>query len=490
MTFMLPTALLLIPFTTALLCFFSPSTRVREWTNSVGSIFMLVLSFYTAWTVLSDRPQYAWGELIYMDALSVYMLIIVALVGFITAIYSVTYMRHDYQIGKIKEQQLRWYYLWFHLFIMTMILVCLVNNVGILWVAIEATTLLSALLVGFYSNRHSLEAAWKYLIICSVGIAFALVGIILLYSSALSIVSNPAQALNWSFLILNAGELDKELVTLAFIFLFVGLGTKAGLAPLHFWLPDAHSQAPTPVSAVLSGVLLNCALYGILRFHLVTSEAVGSSFSSLFFIFAGLLSIAFALPFILVQHDLKRLLAYSSVEHMGIICIGIGLGGNLAVYGALLHMFNHAMTKSLLFMLAGRIYQKYHSKQLGRIRGMIHVLPVTATLLMMGVLAIAGAPPFSIFVSEFTIFFAGFQQGDGWVSIISLTLVSIIFAGFIFHFSRMIFSTPIGNMDKEEISPSTLTAVLIPLIFIVVFGFYFPSFLQETIEKAALIFTI
>jgi hydrogenase-4 component F len=287
-------------------------------------------------------------------------------------------------------------------------------------------------------------------------------------------------------LIHSASKLNPKWALTAFIFVLVGFGTKAGLAPMHFWLPDAHSQAPSPVSAVLSGVLLNTALYGILRIYTIVNTTLDGE-ASTYLIFFGLFSIAVSVPFMLVQHDVKRMLAYSSVEHIGIITLGVGIGGPLGLYGAVLHMFNHSMAKSLLFFSAGNINQKYHSKRMDRISGLLKVMPITGIIFLLASIAITGAPPLNVFISEFTIMMAGFRTGHIIVTVFFLLFVVLIFSGIMYYVVRMVFGEAPVKLEKKEISIYSTAALFIPLIVVVVFGIYVPPFFNEMIQQVSIV---
>ncbi|MHB9095968.1 MAG: hydrogenase 4 subunit F [Eubacteriales bacterium] len=484
-----PLVLLFLPLVTAMLCILLNQRKVVEVINVIGSVFITMTAFGVARDVFRYGPIEGWGHLIYVDALGAFIICIVAMVGLAASLYSLGYTSHEINEGEVPENRLKWYYFWFYIFMFTMLLVVVVNNVGIMWVAIEGTTLASALLVGYYDKKSSLEAAWKYIIICTVGIVFALFGTILLYYAAVPVIGEGSGALNWKTLIEAAAKLDPKIVKLAFIFILVGYGTKAGLAPMHTWLPDAHSQAPSPVSAMLSGVLLNCALYGILRIHLIVSGSVGPHFSANLLLIFGLLSIVVSLPFILVQHDFKRLLAYSSIEHMGIITAAVGLGGKLGLYGAFLHMLNHALAKSSLFFVAGNVTQKYKSKKIGKIKGVIKVMPVTGPAMILGAFAIAGTPPFGIFLSEFNILSSGFAQGRYLVTGSMLVLITLVFAGMIYAFTGMALGSPPGRIKPGEPEKWSLAMVIIPLILVTVLGIYIPLFIDNILRQVVLVMT-
>src|SRR3972149_5814174 len=341
------------------------------------------------------------------DVMRAFIGLLGSIVGFVASIYSMGYMGHELEHEIIDLVRLRMYYVHFLIVMLSMLLVCETNNLG-LWIAIEMTTLVSALLMILYSRKSSVEAAWEYMIICTVGITFALFGTILTYYAAVKILGENGDALNWTSLIAVADQFDPTIMKLAFIFILIGYGTKAGLAPMHTWLPDAHSEAPTPVSALLSGVLLNCAMYGIIRFYSIATKSTGAAFSSNLLIIFGLLSLGIAVPFIILQEDYKRLLAYSSVEHMGIVALGIGFGGVFGIFGAILHMFNHAMTKSLMFFGAGNILLKHDTKEIFNVSGVVKTMPATGAMFVVGALAITGSPPFFIFITEFNKLSAGF----------------------------------------------------------------------------------
>lgn len=477
--------LLLTPIITAALCYVLKNRRAIEAVNIIGAGIVLAIGAYAAYGVFTTGTvEYG---LWYLDALGAYMLIIISFIGFLTAIYSIGYIGHEYDHKEIDFGKLRYYYLFFHVFIFTMILVCVSNNLGIMWIAIEATTLASAFLVGFYDRDTSVEAAWKYLIICSVGITLALLGTILIYASSIDVPGESSGGLNWSTLAAHASSLDTTLLKIAFILVLIGYGTKVGLAPMHTWLPDAHSQAPTPVSAMLSGVLLNCAMYGILRYHIIVSDAIPGFSGTLLLIF-GLLSLATAAAFVIIQKDYKRLLAYSSIEHMGIIAIGFGLGGAIGIFGGLLHIMNHALTKSLMFFGAGNILLKFRSRNIDEIRGVASVMPVTAAMFLMGAFAITGSPPFSIFVSEFTILMSGMMQGNYLASALYLILIVAIFAGFLYQTGRMLFGEPLPGMARGEVSRLNLVVMGLLVLIILVTGFYMPDTVTGIITKIAGIF--
>ena len=405
--------------------------KILHGISIAASAAQIIAAGFVTWQVAgAGQVSYqVLGGLFYLDALSMIILDIVLMIALMTSIYSVGYLEEELRHGKIEPGRIRIYYLLMHTFIFTMVLALTVKNMGIMWIAIEATTLSSTFLVGFYNDKYALEAAWKYVIICSVGIAFALLGIMFLHLSSVDILTTP-RFLDWTALYLRAPELNSSTLRLAFIFILLGFGTKAGLAPMHTWLPDAHSQAPSPISALLSGVLLNSAMYGIIRtVAIVNRNMAGSQFTGPLLITTGILSMTVAAVFIVSQKDYKRLLAYSSIEHMGIIALAVGIFTPLSVFGALLHMINHSLTKSMLFLASGSILQKYDTKEIARIKGLLKMLPVSGTAFLLGLFAIAGTPPFSIFTSEFSVIAAIFRTDHIFLGTAVVFLLAAVFVG-------------------------------------------------------------
>ncbi|OGF55787.1 MAG: hydrogenase [Candidatus Fraserbacteria bacterium RBG_16_55_9] len=481
--------ILLVPLLTAALCGLVGTKRFMEVTSILGTILTASFSVLLINKVLLHQSLLRLGGLLYADALSAYLVLIVSLIGVLATLYSIGYIGHEYSSGLFSAGKLREYYFLLNLFLFTVLLAAVANNLGVLWVAIEGTTLASAFLVGFYNQEESIEAAWKYLILGSVGITFALFGTVLVYFSALAAfqASGGSGTLNWTELVNPsvASQLDPRILKLAFLFILVGYGTKAGLVPMHTWLPDAHSQAPTPISALLSGVLINAAMYGILRFHhLLGVSSVGSGFSSNLLLIFGLLSIGIATPFILMQKDYKRLLAYSSIEHMGLIATGMGLGTPVAIYGALLHTLNHAIAKAMIFMNVGNLVLKFQTKEISYVKGIVKIMPTTGVLLLLSTLAITGVPPFNMFISEFLILSASVASQSYLAGSLILLFLVAAFAGFLYHISQMAFGSPKeGLRSGEENSPSFLPIGIL-LALVLMLGLYIPQPLHELLQQA------
>lgn len=443
----------LLPLVTALALLVTRSPRRLAQIDVAGALGVFALSLLLCRDVMAGGPVRV--GVLGADALS---LVFVLLIGFLfpaVSIYSVGWMRRERAHGGIREKHLFAYYALVHAFVATMLITALSDNLGVLWIAMEGTTITSAILVGFHGHRYGLEAAWKYIIVTTIGISFGLFGTILVYAAASHVQGTAPGAMSYAAIVAVARQLDPGIVRIGFIFVLVGYGTKAGLAPMHMWLPDAHSQAPSPVSALLSGALIKCALFGIIRFHTIARGACGPEFSGGLLVAFGLISVVVATPFILAQRDFKRLLGYHSVEHVGIIALGLGFGGPVGTYGALLHVLNHGVTKALAFFVAGDALHRYRSRNMHAIRGLLAIAPVAGTLLLCAAFSLAGMPPFSIFVSELLVVRAGLSAGHYAGVAVFLVVVVVIFAGLIHHVGSMALGAPPeGTGEGRKGSPS------------------------------------
>jgi hydrogenase-4 component F len=358
------------------------------------------------------------------------------------------------------------------------------NNIILMWVAIEGTTLSSAFLVGFYGDRPALEAAWKYVVICTVGVGFGLYGTVLVFSNATAAFGDQANAILWTEVVKHASLLDKSLVPIAFAFILVGFGTKGGLFPMHVWLPDAHSQAPSPASALLSGALTADALLIVIRYIIIANGSIGPALPQTLCMIFGILSIAIAGPVIFVERDIKRLLAYCTVENMGIIALGLGVGGPLGITAALLHSLNHGLAKTLMFCGAGNILIKYGTRDLDKVKGLMRLAPATGAILIAGSLALGGAPPFAVFVSEFTTVVAGVQAGYWWLIVIAVLLLAIVLSGF----GRLIGGSLLGpapvGARTGDLGPAILAPLGLMLALVLLMGVYVPKPIRQVIAQA------
>lgn len=437
-------ATLAIPALAVLLLALIGHRRTSGLVNVLLCATTLAASLAVALTVFADGAWTSAGGLWHVDAFNVYLLALTSFVSFTTAIFSRAYMAHECEIGRVTPRRMRLYHASYQGFLFTMLLALSTNNLGVLWVAMEGATLSSVLLVSLYRTPESIEAAWKYFILCGVGIAQALFGTVLLYSAGVDIAGGE-QSLQWTYLYAHAAELTPAAIGIAFIFLLVGYGTKVGLVPLHNWLPDAHSEGPTPMSAVLSGLLLNVALYALVRLKMVADQALAgtaqASMAGLLMMGFGLLSFVVAGLFLHRQRDIKRLFSYSSIEHMGLMTFAFGLGGALATFGALLHMTVHSLTKSAIFVTVGHASQIAGSQRLDRIRGLMSTNPAVGWGLLIGTAAIAGFPPFGIFTSEFLLLSATMQIHP-WLTPLLLVGLVIAFAGLFRAIQPVVYGAP------------------------------------------------
>jgi hydrogenase-4 component F len=468
------------------------NARLIGYVSLVGVAALAVCAYPTIAVSISG-PVSAVGGAFSMDALSGYIMALVIFLSFASAIYSISYLEHELEAGLTDLRGVRRYYGLLHLFIFTMLLVTMADNLAIMWIGIEATTIVSALLIGlgFHKRPLAVEAAWKYIILCTVGITFALLGTFITYYASTAVMGTEG-ALNWTVLKTVAPRLNPETMKLAFIFVLVGYGTKAGLAPVHNWLPDAHSQAPSPISALLSGILLNTAFYGIMRFVSIVEPSTGGAFTGNLLIIFGLISLGISAIFILVQENYKRLLAYSSIEHMGIISLGIGIGGPIGVYGALLHILNHALSKPLMFFASGKIQSRFGSTNIANVHGVLSSMPLLGTLTFIGALSLSGTPPFNIFVSEFTVLKAGVDKGLWPVAVLFLLSVVIVFYGVLSGFGKMLFGRPEESSTVHagrhyapgfDAGNALSNGIMIVMaISIIVMGFKVPDFIDSTIR--------
>jgi hydrogenase-4 component F len=450
--------------------------------NAGMSLLTFAAAVLLVLRVQANGPMLAWREQLFVDSFNVFLVALTAFVGFTTALFSRPYMRIEEHHGRLSPRRLRLYHSMYQLFMGAMLLALLTNNMGLLWVAMEAATLSTVLLVSLYRTAASLEAAWKYFILCGVGIAQALFGTILLYFAAERTLGQQGMtALLWTHLNSVKGELEPRVLGLAFVFLLVGYGTKAGLAPLHNWLPDAHAEGPTPVSAVLSGLLLNVALYAVIRCKVLAEGSIGPTLPSRMLITFGLLSALLGGFFLWRQRDIKRLFGYSSIEHMGIITFAFGLGGPVANFAALLHMTVHSLTKSSIFFAAGHASQAAGTQRIDGIRGLVGISPRIGWGLMLGSLAILGMPPFGVFASEFLILTTAMRDHP-WTAPFLLIALGVAFAGIFSKVQPMVF----GGSESPPLPHSpALVPVFTHMAIVLTLGVYIPPALADWYRTAA-----
>ena len=449
--------------------------------NALMSLVTLGAAALLTVRVIADGPMSAMDEQFFVDPFNVFLVALTAFVGFTTALFSRPYMRIEEHHGRVNSTRLRLYHSMYQLFSFTMVLCLLSNNIGILWVALEGATLSTVLLVSLYRTPASLEAAWKYFIICSVGIAQALFGVILLYFAAEKVLGPGGTSLLWTHLYEVRHQLEPTVLSLAFVFLLVGFGTKVGLVPLHNWLPDAHAEGPTPVSAVLSGLLLNVALYAVVRSKVLVDGALERNFSGGLMMGFGIVSVVVAAFFLSRQKDIKRMFAYSSIEHMGIMTFAFGMGGPVAAFAGLLHMTVHSLTKSAIFFTVGHASQKTGTQNMKDIRGLIQSNPTIGWGLAIGTLAILGMPPFGVFTSEFMVLTTAMRE-HSWATPFLLVALGVAFAAIFGKVQPMVF----GETSARRLPhPPALVPVFVHLAIVLLLGLYIPPYLVDWYRQAA-----
>ena len=473
--------LLLTPFISgALLALFGHTKRAAE-INAAGSLVTLLAAAPLAFEVVNDGPLLAFDQLFFVDPLNVFLILLTAFVGFTTALFSRPYMRNEHAHGRLSSARLRLYHSMFQLFMGTMLVALSTNNLGILWVAMEAATLTTVLLVALYRTPASLEAAWKYFILCGVGIAQALFGTILIYFAAERVLGAEHGALLWTHLDGVKAQLEPTVLSLAFVFILVGYGTKTGLVPLHNWLPDAHAEGPTPVSAVLSGLLLNVALYAVIRCKVLVDGALGTAFAGQLMMGFGLLTVVASAFYLSRQKDIKRLFGFSSIEHMGLITFAFGMGGPVANFAALLHMTVHSLTKSAIFFAVGHAAQMAGTQIIADIRGLLKRSPTVGWGLLIGTLAILGLPPFGVFASEFLLLTTAIKHYP-WAAPILLIALGVAFAAMLGKVQDMVLGEP--NVQPLAHNPALLP-VFTHLGLVLMLGLWMPPALADWYRLAA-----
>jgi len=476
MTFDAVTAVLAIPLTAALVLALLPGYRLSAYIN-VGAA---LLTFLTALSLFYfGRPQA--GPYLLVDDLNNVFIVLTTFVGFTTSVFSASYIGHELETGRLTPAVLRFYHAMYQLLMFAMNLALVTNNIGVMWVAIELATLTTVLMVGIYRTHEALEAAWKYFILGSVGIAFALFGTILVYLAAEPVIGQGLDSMVWTNLVDHAGALEPALLNVAFVFLLLGYGTKVGLVPLHAWLPDAHAEGPTPISAVLSGLLLNVALYALLRFKMLLAANPAALAPGPLMISMGLVSLLFAAFMLYRRRDIKRLFAYSSIEHMGIVAFAFGMGGPLANFAGLLHMTMHSLTKSAIFFAVGDIAQVKGTQTIADMGGLTETNPVLGWGLVTGVAAIAGLPPLGIFMSEFLVVSSTFARQP--LLALPLVLGLLIGVGALFlRLNSIAFDEPRGPAFKAKGSYAPMVA---HLGLVLTAGVYLPGPLVAWFQNVA-----
>jgi hydrogenase-4 component F len=468
-------AILVVPALAAAVLALLPGYRLGARLNIAAALLTLIAGL----TLFVARP--AAGRVL-VDDLNVVFIALNTFVAFTTSVFSASYIGHELQTGRLTPVYLRFYHAMYQTLMFAMNLALVANNIGLMWVAIELATLITVLMVGIYRTHEALEAAWKYFILGSVGIALALFGTILVYLAARAVVGEGMDAMAWSILVGRAAEFDAGLLNLAFVFLLLGYGTKVGLAPLHAWLPDAHAEGPTPISAVLSGLLLNVALFALLRFKLLLAANEAAIAPGPLMVTLGLVSLVFASFMLYRRRDIKRMFAYSSIEHMGIITFAFGMGGPLANFAGLLHMTMHSLTKSAIFFGVGHVAQATGTQRIAEIRGLTESHPMLGWGLAVGIVTIAGMPPLGIFMSEFLVVSSTFAREP----LLAIPLVAGLLTGFgalMLRMQGLAFGAPLGGSIPVEASYAPMFA---HLALVLLAGVWLPGPLVAWFQNVAL----
>ncbi|RTL88476.1 MAG: hydrogenase 4 subunit F [Hyphomicrobiales bacterium] len=472
---MLSNALVVIPATAAAILAFEPDYKRAAQINMAASGATLVFALLL---LLKGSET---GSFLFVDDLNIVFVVLSTFVGLTTSVFSASYIRHEMETGRLSAGNLRFYHAMYQTLMFSMNLALLASNIGLMWVSVEVATLTTVMMVGVYRTRDSLEAAWKYFILGSVGIALALFGTILVYMAAEPVLGQGYDAMVWSSLMQQAAHFSPRLLNVAFVFLMLGYGTKVGLAPMHAWLPDAHAEGPTPISAVLSGLLLNVALYAVLRFKMLLTANAMAITPGPMLITLGLASVLFSAFMLYRRDDVKRLFAYSSIEHMGVIAFAFGVGGPLANFAGLLHMAMHSLTKSAIFFAVGQIAQAKGTQKIADIRGLTQSHPLLGWGLVVGVMAICGMPPLGVFMSEFLVVSSAFSRAP-WLAAPLVLGLLVAFGALLMRLIGMAFGEPSKSVGEVEASSIPLFA---HLALVLVAGLYLPAYLVSWFENVA-----
>lgn len=479
----MPFLFLLLPPLLAALCAFvvRPYRALVGWVSALLAFAPLgaALVFARLALAVSAAPTFGPGDMLRADGLSALLMVCVAAVAALVLGLGPGLGRETHY----DAAQLRRYHIFVNLFVAAMLLAVSANNVGIMWITVEATTIFSAFLIPLTLTKASVEASWKYILLSSVGIALAFAGTVLGYFDFVTLTGHAENALNWPVLLAAAPALHPEVMRLAFVFILVGYGTKAGIAPMHTWKPDAYGESPAPLAALMSSALLAVAMYAILRWKVVVDAAVDGGYADTLLLALGLLSLVIAAFSVTLARNYKRLLAYSSIEHTGLICLGFGLGP-LGMFAALLHLVNHTAAKSLLFLLAGNIERKYGSPLIENVRGLLKAMPWTGALFAIGLLALIGLPPAGLFISEFTLFRAGFAGDHPWLMGATLALLAVAFVSFMRHLNQMLYGAPPQGVTAGDVPGWRLAPLFLSVGVLVTLGLTLPAPLLTLLHQS------
>jgi len=456
------TLLLVVPIVSSIVLWFTPTNfKALSTVHIVASVASMLIAMKAVMSVVNGETLFAYDQMLFLDSLGGVFLSLIGVTGLLVNLYSVKYMQWQVDSNEITVKDAKLFFALSHLFVFTMTFSVISNNIALMWVAIEATTLSSVFMVALHKGKKSTESGWKYIVICSIGLAFALYATVLLYSAGFTVINDSHSTMLWTTLVAHAKEINPDALKLIFVFALIGFGTKAGLAPTHTWLPDVHSEGPAPASAMLSGILLKCAILGLIRYYsIVGNSMVGFEFVQAIMIVSGLITIFIAALFLIRQHDVKRMFAYHSIAHMGVIAFGLGVGGVIGLFAALFHSLAHSVTKALAFCVTGNMQKIYGTRDMTKMGGLIKIAPITAILFGIAICSLVGVPGFAIFVSEFLMIQESINTGlDIPVALFIVGLIVIFIADFS-HFNLATF----GESKTKILTNKIEWSANIPLI--------------------------
>lgn len=471
---LLLTLLLIVPIVASIALWLTPANfKALSTMHILGSMASSFIAILGVMSVVNGETLFAYNQLLFLDSLGGVFLSLIGVTGLLVNLFSVKYMQWEIEKNNITVKDAKLFFALSHLFVFTMSFSVLSNNIALMWVAIEATTLSSVFMVALHKGKKSTESGWKYIVICSIGLAFALYATVLLYSAGFTVIHDSHSTMLWTTLMAHAKEINPDALKLIFVFALIGFGTKAGLAPTHTWLPDVHSEGPAPASAMLSGILLKCAILGLIRYYaIVGNSMVGFGYVQTIMVISGLITIFIAALFLIRQHDVKRMFAYHSIAHMGVIAFGLGVGGLLGLFAALFHAGAHSVTKALAFCVTGNMQKIYGTRDMTKMGGLIKIAPITAILFGISICSLVGVPGFAIFVSEFWMIQESINSGlIVPVSLFVIGLIVIFIADFS-HFNLATFGESRTKILTNKIEWSANLPLIALGALIIGFGIF------------------
>ncbi len=468
------TLLLVVPIVSSIVLWLTPANfKALSTMHILGSIASTLVAVKAVMSVVNGETLFAYDQILFLDSLGGVFLALIGVTGLLVNLYSVKYMQWEVDKGEITVKDAKLFFTLSHLFVFTMTFSVISNNIALMWVAIEATTLSSVFMVALHKGKKSTESGWKYIVICSIGLAFALYATVLLYSAGFTVINDSHSTMLWTTLMTHAKEINSDALKLIFIFALIGFGTKAGLAPTHTWLPDVHSEGPAPASAMLSGILLKCAILGLIRYYaIIGNSMVGFEYVQTIMIISGLITIFIAALFLIRQHDVKRMFAYHSIAHMGVIAFGLGVGGVLGLFAALFHALAHSVTKALAFCVTGNMVQIYGTRDMTKMGGLIKIAPITAILFGIAICSLVGVPGFAIFVSEFLMIQESINTGLIIPVILFVIGLIVIFIADFSHFNLATFGESRTKILTNKIEWSANIPLILLASLIIGFGIF------------------